>query len=92
MGTAQLLIKVSTPTAMMLKSLMPLYALDRSTEEIALEPPEAKKDAYWSKMDVVEISATVRSEPERHWKMTVEKNKSGTFVARDCVMARRVYA
>lgn len=38
-GPAQLLTKVSTPTATKLKSLMPLYALDKSTDEMALVPP-----------------------------------------------------
>lgn len=41
-GPAQLLTKVRIPTAKKLKPLIPLYALERSTEEMAFEPPKAK--------------------------------------------------
>jgi hypothetical protein len=81
---------VSAPTATTLKPLMPLYALERSTEEIALEPPKAKKDAYWRRMEEVVISAMERVVDWRVWRMRVERRKRGMFVARDWVIARRV--
>jgi hypothetical protein len=45
-GPAQLLTKVRKPTAKKLKPLIPLYALERSTEEMAFEPPKAKNVVY----------------------------------------------
>lgn len=55
MGPDQLLMRVRNPTAMTLKELMPLYALERSMEEMALEPPKAKKVACWRRMELVVI-------------------------------------
>lgn len=60
-GAAQLLIKVRTPTATTLKPLTPLYALDRSMEEMAFEPPKAKKDMNERRRDAVLRSRTLRS-------------------------------
>lgn len=91
MGPAQLLMRVSAPTAKTLKPLMPLYALERSTEEIALEPPKAKKVVYWRTMEVAVISAMERVVDWRVWRMMLERRKRGMFVARDWVIARRVH-
>lgn len=55
-GPAQLEINVRIPTARTLYPLTPLYALDRSIEDIAFEPPKAKKDACCSSKLVVVIS------------------------------------
>lgn len=60
-GPAQLLIKVSRPTVKTSKSRTPLYADDRSTDEMALVPPKAKKDVYWNRREVVVSSARERS-------------------------------
>ena len=46
MGPAQLPTNVKVPTAVTLYPLIPLYAFDRSIEEIALEPPKAKKALF----------------------------------------------
>jgi hypothetical protein len=45
-GPDQLLAKVRIPTATTLKPLMPLYALDRSMEDMEFDPPNAKKEKY----------------------------------------------
>ena len=45
-GPAQLSMNVNMPTATTLYPLTPLYALERSIEEMALDPPNAKKEAY----------------------------------------------
>ena len=59
-GPAQLEQNVITPTAATLYPLMPLYALERSTEDIALDPPNAKNEAYWKRMEVNVISFVER--------------------------------
>jgi hypothetical protein len=41
-----------------------LYALDRSIEEIAFEPPKAKKEVYCRSRDVVVISICERGREE----------------------------
>lgn len=91
MGPAQLLTRVKNPTAKKLYPLMPLYALERSTEEMAFEPPKAKKEACCSRMVVVVISGMERSVDCRKRKMTSESRKMGILVARDCVMPKIVY-
>lgn len=45
MGPAQLPMNVKIPTAATLYPLTPLYALERSIEEMAFDPPKAKKEA-----------------------------------------------
>lgn len=90
-GPAQLLTRIRNPTATTLKPPMPLYALDRSTDEMALEPPKAKKDVYCSKMEVMVISSTDKSVRCRHWSIMVESRKTGMLVARDWVMANKVH-
>lgn len=55
-----------------------------------MEPPKAKKVAYWRRMEEVVISATERLADWRVWRMIVERRKRGMFVARDWVIARRV--
>jgi hypothetical protein len=49
-------MKVRMPTAMTLYPLTPLYALDKSIDDMAFEPPNAKKDIYCISNDVVVIS------------------------------------
>lgn len=44
-GPAQLPQKVKMPTATTLYPSIPLYALERSMEEMALDPPNAKNEA-----------------------------------------------
>lgn len=89
-GPAQLLMKVRMPTAATLNPAMPLYALDKSTEEIALEPPAAKKVAYWNITDEVVISAIAMRLASIRLYTTCERRKIGTLAARDCVIARMV--
>lgn len=55
-----------------------------------MEPPEAKKVAYWRRMEEVVIWAMERVVDWRVWRMRVERRKRGMFVARDWVIARRV--
>lgn len=68
-GPDQLLMNVKTPTANTLYPLTPLYALDRSTEEIAFVPPNAKKDEYCMKSEV-KVSSRGRNLPDRFSKAT----------------------
>lgn len=58
-GPAQLLTNVKTPTATTLYPLTPLYAFDRSTDEMALVPPKAKNAANWNMIEVTEMSFEV---------------------------------
>lgn len=90
MGPAQLLTSVRKPTATTLKPLMPLYALERSTEEMALEPPKAKKDVYWSRMEMVLISMTESSTDSRVDRIMLKTRNRGILTALDWVMARSV--
>ena len=57
-------------------------------EEIALEPPKAKKEAYCNKRDVMVISIRRRSSSikslDRSWKSI----KRGILVARDCAIRK----
>lgn len=87
---AQLPTKVRMPTATTLKSEMPLYALDRSTDEMEFVPPKAKNVANWSRSVVVDSSSGVRGWELMNLKMTSRMRNRGTLVARDCVMAKRV--
>lgn len=91
MGAAQLPTNVRTPTAKTLNSRTPLYALDKSTLEIALVPPRAKKEAYCNNREVVVNSGRERLCAARKRNNTSNSRKSGTLVARDCVMASSVY-
>lgn len=90
MGPAQLEMRVRKPTATTLNDEIPLYAEDRSTEEMAFEPPKAKKLAYWSRIEEMVIWTVDRSRDCRQWWRMMERRKRGMFVARDWVMARRV--
>lgn len=60
-GPTQLLTNVRIPTARTLYPATPLYALERSIEEMALEPPKVKNDVYCKSRDVVVISVMLRS-------------------------------
>lgn len=64
-GPAQLEMNVRIPTARTLYPLTPLYALDRSMEEMAFEPPKAKKDACCRSKLVVVISIWERLRSSR---------------------------
>ena len=57
---------------------------------MALEPPKAKKLAYWRRMDEVVIWAIERLRDWRLWWMVVRSRNRGMLVARDWVMASRV--
>lgn len=59
-------------------------------DEIALEPPRAKKEAYWSKSEVMAISVLDRFMDERQSYCSWKIPKRGTFVARDWVKRKRL--
>lgn len=84
-------MKVRMPTVTTSKFRTPLYALERSTEEIAFVPPRAKKDMYCRRREDVVSSVRVSDCAERNLKTTSKSRNSGTLVARLCVMARSVY-
>ena len=63
-GPAQLLTKVRIPTAKKLKPLIPLYALERSTEEMAFEPPVWKNEVY-ARSKVVRLIFAANTTPCR---------------------------
>lgn len=46
---AQLVANVNMPTAATLYPPTPLYAFERSIEDMAFDPPKAKKAQCWSK-------------------------------------------
>lgn len=69
---------------------MPLYALERSIEEMALEPPKAKNEAYWRSIEVIVISLGVRSSRRSVWSWISKSRKMGMFVTRDSVMRKSV--
>ena len=89
-GPAQLLQKVNIPTANTLYPAIPLYALERSIEEIALEPPKAKKDTYWKSRDVKVKSRLESRRSPSAWYCTSSIRKSGMLVALDWVRRKRV--
>ena len=59
-------------------------------EEIAFEPPNAKKEAYWRSIDVMVISFGERSSQRRVWSWSSKSRKMGMFVTRDSVIKKRV--
>jgi hypothetical protein len=59
-------------------------------EEIALEFPNAKKEACWRRREVVVTSMADRSRSARRDSWIVNKRSSGMLVARDCVMWKSV--
>lgn len=69
---------------------MPLYALERSTEEIAFEPPNAKKVIYCESRDVIVTSIPVMVIEARIENCILSIKKSGIFVALDCVIRKSV--
>jgi len=89
-GPAQLEQKVRMPTAITLYPLMPLYALDRSTEDIALDPPNAKNEAYWNRTEVNVISYDERCIDRIAWNSSSNRRKMGIFVTRDWVIRKSV--
>ena len=60
-GPAQLEQNTSIATAITRYVSTPLYELERSMDEIALDPPNAKKLVYWRIRDVSVVSVTVAS-------------------------------
>ena len=56
---------------------------------MALEPPKAKKEVYWNRMEVVVIS-TRDKEVVKFWKRIRARRKRGMLVARDWVMQMMV--
>lgn len=89
-GPAQLEQKVRMPTAITLYPFMPLYALDRSTEDIALDPPNAKNEAYWNRTEVNVISDVERCIDRIAWNCISKKRKRGILVTRDSVIRKSV--
>lgn len=89
-GPTQFETKVNNPTAITLYPEIPLYALDKSIDDIELDPPNAKNDACWKSSDVTVISVLVRSRPERRYNCTEDRRSSGMFVARVCVISSRL--
>ena len=59
-------------------------------EEIAFEPPNAKKEAYWRRIDVIVISFGERSSQRSVWSWNSNSRKMGMFVTRDSVIKKRV--
>lgn len=66
-----------------------MYALERSTEEIAFDPPKAKKVIYCSIRVVIVTSTPVRFSDERILDWSRNIRKVGIFVALDCVIRKR---
>ena len=89
-GPAQLLTKVKIPTATTLKVSTPLYALERSTEEMALDPPNAKNDAYWRTRVVIASSVVDNSKELSMLRRSSKIRKRGMLVTRDCVISASV--
>lgn len=59
-------------------------------EEMAFEPPNAKKEAYWRRIDVIVISFGERSSQRSVWSWNSKSRKMGMFVTRDSVIRKRV--
>jgi len=59
-------------------------------EEIALEPPKAKKDVCWRSREVVVISTRERERSFRRKNWIPKRRRRGMLVARDWVIRRRV--
>lgn len=89
-GPAQLEQKVRMPTAITLYPLMPLYALERSTEDIALDPPNAKNEAYWNRIEVNVISYAESCIDRIAWNCSSNRRKMGILVTRDSVIRKSV--
>lgn len=69
-----------------------MYALERSTEDIAFDPPKAKKVMYCESRDVMVNSIPVMSIDARISNCILKIRKRGTFVALDCVIRKSVSA
>ena len=69
---------------------MPLYAFDKSIEDMALEPPKAKNEAYWRRIDVIVSSLAVRSSHRRACSWVSKSRKMGMLVMRDSIMRNSV--
>lgn len=59
-------------------------------EDMVLEPPRAKKELYWRRREVVVVSVRLRFKVERSEDWISKTRIRGMFVARVCVMRRRV--
>jgi len=89
-GPAQLEQNVRIPTATTLYPLMALYALDRSTEDIALDPPNAKNEVYWNSIEVNVISYVEICIDRIAWNCSSNRRKVGILVTRDSVIRKSV--
>ena len=89
-GPAQFEQKVRMPTAITLYPLMPLYALERSIEDIALDPPNAKNEAYCNRIEVNVISDVERCIDRIARNCSSKRRKMGILVTRDSVIRKSV--
>jgi hypothetical protein len=89
---AQFPIKVKSPTGTGLNSLTPLYALDRSMDEMALVPPRAKKEVCERRRVVRDRSGmeSVGRIEVRLVERMCKRRKRGMLGVRDWVVARTV--
>jgi hypothetical protein len=71
---------------------MPLYALERSTEEMAFDPPKAKKVRYCISNVVMVVSTDVRPIEAKTLSCSLRIEKIGTFVTLDWVKRKSVRA
>ena len=83
-------MNIKIPTSITLYLPRPLYAFDKSTEEIELEPPNAKNVTCCIIRDVMASSVAVRFIEERIYACDLRTRKIGILVAFDCVIRKRV--
>jgi hypothetical protein len=69
---------------------MPLYALERSTEDIAFEPPNAKNVIFCESKDVMVTSIALIFRESRIIACSRNIKKIGILTAFDCVIKKRV--
>ena len=89
-GPAQFPQKVSTATVVTSYLSTPLYELERSMDEMALDPPKTKNEAYWNIKQVRVVSITERLQEPRRRRSTSKSKKIGIFVIRDWVIRKSV--